>query len=159
MLHAASFGYAQAVPAIRTKVAMILTLPQRASQGDPVAGFAVCCLSLIEEAIVGRSAAVAAGRLAWPGASLERVARERLTEGVKALPLRDPREPSLEPAMMKEAAIGAMVQVLNGIACGRIDATQGRAALGPILRIVGAGRAGAGRRPPRGARLKAAAPH
>ncbi|MFO1167121.1 MAG: hypothetical protein U1E19_03235 [Rhodoblastus sp.] len=127
---------------------MSLTLPERASKGDPVVGFAICCVSLIEEAIVSRSAAVAAGGLACLDASRERVARERLTKGVKALPLRDPRDPSLEPAMMKEAAIGAMVQVLNGIACGRIDATQGRAALGPILRIVGAGRAGAGRRPP-----------
>lgn len=103
---------------------------------DPLDGLAACCVSLVEDAVAKRSLTDAAGTA--PGRLCATVARERLSREMKQLPAFKAGALGLERAVVMEAVIGAMAQVLDAISAGRIDAGQGRAALKPILRIAGA---------------------
>mgnify|MGYP001552162846 CR=1 FL=1 len=112
--------------------------PRRVTLNDPFARIAFCCASFVEGAIENPSWASVVGRMTATYPSIGRVARERLTRDVKELASRNTKDPGLEPSIVIEAVVGALMQVLGAISAGRIDAVQGRAALEPILRITGA---------------------
>ena len=115
-----------------------LLQPQRQSLADPFARIAFGCASFIERAIENPGWASVVGRMASSYPSIGRVARERLGEDLNELAALRPDEFALEPAIVMEAIVGALLQVLGAISNGRLDAAQGRAALDPVLRATGA---------------------
>ena len=112
-----------------------LLQPKRASLSDPFARIAFCCASFIECAIENPGWASVVGRMTASYPTVGRLARERLSQDVNDLAAGDS---DVEPTIVMEAVVGALMQVLGAISANRIDAEQGRAALEPILRITGA---------------------
>ncbi len=115
--------------------------PKRVSMSDPFEWIAFCCASFIEAAIENPGWASVVGRMTSSYPSIGRVARERLSQDVKDLAAQQRDAAGIEPTIVMEAVVGALMQVLGAISAGRIHAGQGRAALEPILRITGANHA------------------
>jgi AcrR family transcriptional regulator len=115
-----------------------LLQPQREALADPFARIAFGCASFIERAIENPGWASVVGRMASSYPSIGRIARVRLGEDLNELAARRAGDFALEPAVVMEAVVGALLHVLGAISNGRLDAAQGRAALDPILRTTGA---------------------
>lgn len=109
--------------------------PRRISLADPLARIAFYCASFIEEAIENPGWASVVVRISSSAPLTGCVARERLCQDVKDHAALKPQECGIEPAIVTEAVLGALMHVVGAISSGRIDAAQGRAALEPILRI------------------------
>jgi AcrR family transcriptional regulator len=114
-----------------------LLQPQRLSMPDPLMRIAFACNAFIEKAMEDPSWAAVVARMAWSYPTVGRVARSRLREDLKLVLKGMPQqETSLELSL--EVALGIMLQVLAAISQGRLSSRDRQAAVGSILRAIGA---------------------
>jgi AcrR family transcriptional regulator len=114
-----------------------LLQPQRLSTPDPLMRIAFACNGFIEKALEGPSWAAVVARMAWSHPRVGRVARSRLRQDLKlALKAMPQQESSLELSL--EVVLGIMLQLLAAIGQGRLSSRDRQAAIGSILRAIGA---------------------
>jgi len=111
--------------------------PQRLSMPDPLMRIAFACNGFFEKALEDPSWAAVVARMAWSFPTVGRVARSRLLEDLKlALKEAPQQDSSLE--LNLEVVLGIVLQVLAAIGQRRLSSRDRQAAVGSILRAIGA---------------------
>jgi AcrR family transcriptional regulator len=114
-----------------------LLQPQRLSMPDPLMRIAFACNGFFEKALEDPSWAAVVARMAWSFPTVGRVARSRLLEDLKlALKEAPQQDSSLE--LNLEVVLGIVLQVLAAIGQRRLSSRDRQAAVGSILRAIGA---------------------
>ena len=114
-----------------------LLQPQRLSMPDPLMRIAFACNGFFEKALEDPSWAAVVARMAWSFPTVGRVARSRLLEDLKlALKEAPQQDSSLE--LNLEVVLGIVLQVLAAIVQRRLSSRDRQAAVGSILRAIGA---------------------
>jgi AcrR family transcriptional regulator len=114
-----------------------LLQPQRLSMPDPLMRIAFACNGFFEKALEDPSWAAVVARMAWSFPTVGRVARSRLLEDLKlALKEAPQQDSSLE--LNLEVVLGILLQVLAAIGQRRLSSRDRQAAVGSILRAIGA---------------------
>ena len=114
-----------------------LLQPQRLSMPDPLMRIAFACNGFFEKALEDPSWAAVVARMAWSFPTVGRVARSRLLEDLKpALKEVPQQDSSLE--LNVEVVLGIVLQVLAAIGQRRLSSRDRQAAVGSILRAIGA---------------------
>ena len=113
-----------------------LLQPQRLSMPDPLMRIAFACNGFFEKALEDPSWAAVVARMAWSFPTVGRVARSRLLEDLKALKEVPQQDSSLE--LNLEVVLGIVLQVLAAIGQRRLSSRDRQAAVGSILRAIGA---------------------
>jgi len=114
-----------------------LLQPQRVSMPDPLLRIAFACNSFIEKALEDRPWAAVVARMAWSYPTVGQVARSRLREDLK-LALKEMPQQNCSLELCLEVTLGIMLQVLAAISQGRLSSRDQQAAIGSILRAIGA---------------------
>jgi AcrR family transcriptional regulator len=110
--------------------------PQRLSMPDPLMRIAFACNGFFEKALEDPSWAAVVARMAWSFPTVGRVARSRLLEDLKLALKEVPQDSSLE--LNLEVVLGIVIQVLAAIGQRRLSSRDRQAAVGSILRAIGA---------------------
>jgi AcrR family transcriptional regulator len=114
-----------------------LLQPQRLSMPDPLMRIAFACNGFFEKALEDPSWAAVVARMAWSFPAVGRVARSRLLEDLKlALKELPQQDSSLELTL--EVVLGIVLQLLAAIGQRRLSSRDRQAAIGSILRAIGA---------------------
>jgi AcrR family transcriptional regulator len=113
-----------------------LLQPQRLSMPDPLMRIAFACNGFFEKALEDPSWAAVVARMAWSFPTVGRVARSRLLEDLKLALKEVPQNSSLE--LNLEVVFGIVIQVLAAIGQRRLSSRDRQAAVGSILRAIGA---------------------
>ena len=113
-----------------------LLQPQRLSMPDPLMRIAFACNGFFEKALEDPSWAAVVARMAWSFPTVGRVARSRLLEDLKLALKEVPQDSSLE--LNLEVVLGIVIQVLAAIGQRRLSSRDRQAAVGSILRAIGA---------------------
>ena len=114
-----------------------LLQPQRLSMPDPLMRIAFACNGFFEKALEDPSWAAVVARMAWSFPTVGRVARSRLLVDLKLALKEVPRQDSsLE--LNLEVVLGIVLQVLAAIGQRRLSSRDRQAAVGSILRAIGA---------------------
>jgi AcrR family transcriptional regulator len=114
-----------------------LLQPQRVSMPDPLVRIAFACNSFIEKALEDRPWAAVVARMASSYPTVGKVARSRLREDLK-LVHKEMLQPASSLELSLEVTLGVMLQVLAAIGQGRLSYRDQQAAIGSILRAIGA---------------------
>ena len=107
-----------------------LLQPQRLSMPDPLMRIAFACNGFFEKAAV-------VARMAWSFPTVGRVARSRLLEDLK-LALKEVPQQDSSLELNLEVVLGIVLQVLAAIGQRRLSSRDRQAAVGSILRAIGA---------------------
>jgi AcrR family transcriptional regulator len=113
-----------------------LLQPQRLSMPDPLMRIAFACNGFFEKALEDPSWAAVVARMAWSFPTVGLVARSRLLEDLKLALKEVPQNSSLE--LNLEVVFGIVIQVLAAIGQRRLSSRDRQAAVGSILRAIGA---------------------
>jgi AcrR family transcriptional regulator len=113
-----------------------LLQPQRLSMPDPLMRIAFACNGFFEKALEDPSWGAVVARMAWSFPTVGRVARSRLLEDLKLALKEVPQNSSLE--LNLEVVFGIVIQVLAAIGQRRLSSRDRQAAVGSILRAIGA---------------------
>ena len=111
--------------------------PQRLSMPDPLMRIAFACNGFFEKALEDPSWAAVVARMAWSFPTVGRVARSRLLEDLK-LALKEVPQQDSSLELNLEVVLGIVLQVLAAIGQRRLSSRDRQAAVGSILRAIGA---------------------
>ena len=114
-----------------------LLQPQRLSMPDPLMRIAFACNGFFEKALEDPSWAAVVARMAWSFPTVGRVARSRLLEDLK-LALKEVPQQDSSLELNLEVVLGIVLQVLAAISQRRLSSRDRQAAIGSILRAIGA---------------------
>jgi AcrR family transcriptional regulator len=114
-----------------------LLQPQRLSMPDPLMRIAFACNGFFEKALEDPSWAAVVARMAWSFPTVGRVARSRLLEDLK-LALKEVPQQDSSLELNLEVVLGIVLQVLAAIGQRRLSSRDRQAAVGSILRAIGA---------------------
>ena len=114
-----------------------LLQPQRLSMPDPLMRIAFACNGFFEKALEDPSWAAVVARMAWSFPTVGRVARSRLLEDLK-LALKEVPQQDSSLELNLEVVLGIVLQVLAAIGQRRLSSRDRQAAIGSILRAIGA---------------------
>ena len=114
-----------------------LLQPQRLSMPDPLMRIAFACNGFFEKALEDPSWAAVVARMAWSFPRVGRVARSRLLEDLK-LALKEVPQQDSSLELNLEVVLGIVLQVLAAIGQRRLSSRDRQAAVGSILRAIGA---------------------
>ena len=114
-----------------------LLQPQRLSMPDPLMRIAFACNGFFEKALEDPSWAAVVARMAWSFPTVGRVARSRLLVDLK-LALKEVPQQDSSLELNLEVVLGIVLQVLAAIGQRRLSSRDRQAAVGSILRAIGA---------------------
>jgi AcrR family transcriptional regulator len=114
-----------------------LLQPQRLSMPDPLMRIAFACNGFFEKALEDPPWAALVARMAWSFPTVGRVARSRLLEDLK-LALKGVPQQDSSLGLNLEVVLGIVLQVLAAIGQRRLSSRDRQAAIGSILRAIGA---------------------
>jgi AcrR family transcriptional regulator len=114
-----------------------LLQPQRLSMPDPLMRIAFACNGFFAKALEDPSWAAVVARMAWSFPTVGRVARSRLLEDLK-LALKEVPQQDSSLELNLEVVLGIVLQVLAAIGQRRLSSRDRQAAVGSILRAIGA---------------------
>jgi AcrR family transcriptional regulator len=114
-----------------------LLQPQRLSMPDPLVRIAFACNGFFEKALEDPSWAAVVARMAWSFPTVGRVARSRLLEDLEMAFKEVPQQDSSLDLNL-EVVLGIVLQVLAAIGQRRLSSRDRQAAVGSILRAIGA---------------------
>jgi AcrR family transcriptional regulator len=114
-----------------------LLQPQRLSMPDPLMRVAFACNGFFEKALEDPSWAAVVARMAWSFPTVGRVARSRLLVDLK-LALKEVPQQDSSLELNLEVVLGIVLQVLAAIGQRRLSSRDRQAAVGSILRAIGA---------------------
>jgi AcrR family transcriptional regulator len=114
-----------------------LLQPQRLSMPDPLMRIAFACNGFFEKALEDPSWAAVVARMAWSFPRVGRVARSRLLVDLK-LALKEVPQQDSSLELNLEVVLGIVLQVLAAIGQRRLSSRDRQAAVGSILRAIGA---------------------
>lgn len=114
-----------------------LLQPQRLSMPDPLMRIAFACNGFFEKALEDPSWAAVVARMAWSFPTVGRVARSRLLGDLK-LALKEVPQQDSSLELNLEVVLGIVLQVLAAIGQRRLSSRDRQAAVGSILRAIGA---------------------
>ena len=113
-----------------------LLQPVRLSIDDPALRIAYGCSCFIDRALADRGWAGVAARMAATAANVGEVARRRLLEDIKRH-LKGLPHGGMSAELALEVVVGILLQVLVGIAEGRLSSRHREDAIAAILRAIG----------------------